>query len=279
VRVMVKLAVAVYLGGLLAACENKGTGGTNGDTGTPPGGGSSEVAQPNKVIGRALDTQGKPLPNVQIYVGGAGVQTTPRWGTTNAEGRYVVEGFIEQFTYKAHGWLPVNYQAKSFCLRLAHENSSEYEPFVARDGAIRNFRWKLQGRMEDSTGAPDTDSPYFGGGLRLFQEFSDGDYTGFVELKFTPTGPLIDGSQGQPLTRTVDLSKPHFASDIPVGPYKVTATRITTGGARSALRVGPSWSELANESTLEFQPEIFQACGSAVTSSGVERAFLYVATP
>jgi hypothetical protein len=274
---MVKLAVAVSLVGLLAACEDKGNGGPDG--GTPPGGGSSEEVQPSKVIGRALDAQGKPLPNVQIYVGGVGVATPPLRGTTNAEGRYTVDGFVDQYTYKAFAWVPVNYQGKDFCLRLAHENPSEYATFVARDGAVRNFRWKLQGRIDDSTADPATDSAYFGGGARLFLEFADGDYTGAVELQLTPTGPLIDGSQGQPLTRSVDLSKPHFVVDIPVGPYKVTATRIKTGGARSALLVGPSDRELASESSLEFQPETYPTCGSQVASSGVKRAFLYVATP
>jgi hypothetical protein len=270
VRVKGKLAVAVAVVGLLTGCDDKGN---------PPGGGSPEEAQANKVLGRALDTQGKPLPNAQIYVGGVAVTTTPQRGSTNAEGRYTIAGLVDQVTYKAYGWLPLSYQGKDFCLRLAHDNSSEYEPFVGKDGAVRNFRWSLQGRIGDSSADPETDSAYFGGGARLFPEFADGDFTGTVELQLTPTGPLIDGSQGQPLTRSVDLSKPHFVVDIPVGPYKVTATRIKVGGDRSALLVGPSETELASEGTLEFQPETFPTCGSQVASSGVKRAFLYVAAP
>jgi hypothetical protein len=279
VRAKVKLGVMMSLVGLLAGCEGKANGGPNdGGTGNP-GGGGSEQAQPSKVIGRAVDTQGKPLPNVQIYVGGAGVQTTPRRGTTNAEGRYSVDGFIDQFTYKAYGWLPVKYQGKDFCLRLAHENASEYEPFVAKDGAVRNFKWKLSGRMEDSTAELDNDGAYFGAGIRLMFEYADSDYTGTVELQLTPTGPLVDGSQGQVLTRTVDLSKAHLAVDIPLGPYKVTATRIKTGGARSPLRIGPSWSEVASDTTLVFEPETFVNCGSAVISGGVARGLLYLTDP
>ncbi len=270
-RKVLEMAVGMALAGLLAACEDKGNGGPDG----PPGGG----AQPNQVTGRALNTQGQPLAGAVIYVGGVDVAVTPRSSTTNADGRYVVDGFIEQFTYKAFGWLPMTYRGKDFCLRLAPEQASGYEPFLARDGAVRDFRWRLQGRMEDSTFNPNEDGAYYGGTLRIFPEFADDDYTGSIELQLTPTGPLIDGSQGQPLTRTVELSGLHYALDIPVGPYTVTAARIKPGGARTAARVGPDSSSAASESTLEFSPTFFGTCGSKTTSSGVDRAFLYVVSP
>lgn len=276
-HVILKLAVVVSLSAVLAACENKSNGGPDGtpDSGTP-GGGPNEEAQANKVTGQAFDTQGRPLANAVIYVGGVDVSTAPRRGTTNAEGRYTVDGMIEQLGYKAYGWLPLNYRGKDFCLLLEHENPSQDGPFIARDGAVRNFRWKLQGRISDSTADPETDSAWFGGGMRLFPELADGDYTNSIELQLTPTGPLIDGSQGQPLTRTVDLTKAHFAVDIPVGPYKITAT-LLKDGSRIPLRLGPSMDALSSELAFEFEPETFPACGSKTASSGVKRAFLYLA--
>jgi hypothetical protein len=278
-RTMLKLAVAVGLAGLLAACTDKGTGGNGG---VPDGGGDANPGggevHPGQVTGRALDTQGQPLAGAVIYVGGAGIQTTPRKSTTDAHGQYMVDNFVPRLTYKAFGWVPVTYRGKNFCLRLTPEDPSGYESFVAELGAVRNFRWKLQGRIEDSVAPVDQDGAYYGGTIRIFPQLAD-DYTGLIELQLTPTGPLIDGSQGQALTRTVDLLKPLFALDIPVGVYKVTATRIKTDGTRTAARVGPTSSEVASESTLEFNPETFGSCGSAVVGSGVTRSFLTVVSP
>jgi hypothetical protein len=269
---MARLAVGLCLAGLFLACGAKSNGGTEPDGGS---GAPDNGAQPSKVMGRALDTRGQPLANVRIHVAGAGIQSTPLTATTDADGRYSIKLPLERLTYKAYGWVPVSYRGKEFCLRLGHDDAGHYQHFVGRDGAIRDFRWKLQGEMPDAFTA---DLPvYFGGDVRLYPEFADvSDALATVELQLTPDGPLVDGSQGQPLTRTVELGK-GVAWDIPLGGYKVTATLIRDGGVRRQIGIGPSHTELAREFLLEFQPANFgSSCGYAVGASGVARASLYV---
>jgi hypothetical protein len=95
-----------------------------------------------------------------------------------------------------------------------------------------------------------------------------------IELKFEPTGPLVDGSTGRIVIRTLTPDN-HFAEDIPVGAYKVTATLVETDGARSPLKVGPS-GKLADETAFEFKAP--SSCGGNF-GNGTEREFLYIGRP
>lgn len=67
-----------------------------------------------------------------------------------------------------------------------------------------------------------------------------------VELTFVPTGPLIDGSTGEPFTRLVTGRDGDLVKGIPVGPYRLTAEVIQAGGGRLPLELGRTWTgELA----------------------------------
>jgi hypothetical protein len=136
---------------------------------------------------------------------------------------------------------------------------------------VRNFQWQLSGIIED---LKEYDR-YFGAEIRLF---IDGDMKdGQVELTFTPTAPLVDGSQGQVLTRQLNVNEDPMVYDIPLGQYEVSGV-LLENGTRTPLRVGleSSWNgydEQTETAALGFKPN---GCGNA---SGIDRAFLYLSSP
>jgi len=281
-RTMLKWAVAACLVGMLASCEDKGGGGTDGGANPPGGGGGSGTVQPGVVKGRVVDTRGQPLEGAVVYTALAHDKRVPGWTRTDAQGNYQMSKLALDSPYMIFAWLGVDYRGKKFCLRIAPETSADYNTYLIRDGAVRNFRWKLQGRIEDSDYAPDDDGAWFGGTIRLFPEFEDGDHNSTLELTMTPIGPLIDGSTGAVLSKTVDLQKSTYVLDIPAGAYKITATRVKSDGTRMPARVGRSFLELSSETEFEFEPVPIEPleCGRFTGElSGLARGFLWVNSP
>lgn len=148
-------------------------------------------------------------------------------------------------------------------------NASDYDAFVPTDGVVRNFRWQLTGVIEDLR---DYDG-YFGGEIRIFRY---GDHEGGrLELTFTPTGPVIDGSTVAPFTRTLE-PEDMMVYDVPVGEYRVTAALVGAGG-RTPLRVGTDSADY--ESQTESALFRFESDGGCGDSNGTSRGFLYLNSP
>ncbi|BDP44463.1 hypothetical protein DAETH_44320 (plasmid) [Deinococcus aetherius] len=207
---------------------------------------------PGTVQGQVLDTRGKPLEGVTVWIKPV-VTTGVAEVLTDEGGRYEVEG-LPPVGYRAYAWLGVRYQGQKFCYRLALPKTSEYNPFVPKDGIVRNFQWKLSGRVPDW----DDDSSelgYFGGSMSPMQGgFQDRWATNDdqIELQLTPVGPLIDGSTGKVLTKTVPGRK--LAVDIPIGTYRVKATFIGKNGTREPLIVSDNQDgSYGTEATVKFK--------------------------
>lgn len=253
----------VTLGVLLAACTQGGV--------PPVGPGAPSVGQPGpySVTGVAVDTQGRPIAGAKVWIEPA-VTTGLVEVTTDSSGRYLVTD-LPNVPYYAKAWTEVDYNGERFCLRLGMPNPGDFDAFTPEAGAVRNFQWQLSGVIEDLR---DYDG-YFGGELRLFL---DGDMRGGeVELTFTPTGPLIDGSAGETLTAVINVNEMPFVSDIPIGTYRVTSV-LLENGSRTPLRTGTesSWNGYAGQTeaaALAFAPN---GCGNG---NGTERAFLYLSSP
>ncbi|WP_224369374.1 carboxypeptidase-like regulatory domain-containing protein [Hyalangium versicolor] len=278
---MLKWVVTACLVGMLTSCEDKGNNGP--DSGSPggDGGGGGEnpgTVQPGVLKGRVVDSQGKPIEGSIIYTGSALNNGVPGMTRTDAQGNYQMSKLVQNIAYKVYAWVDVTYHDKKYCLRVSPETSTDYETIGIREGAIRNFRWRLQGRMEDSTLTAEEDGSWYGGTIRLFYAFEDNDYKSPIELKLTPNGPLIDGSTGSVLTKTVDPQKTQFVLDIPAGVYKLSATRVKSDGTRVPARLGPDSSTGSAEYDFEFKPApTTLECGSyAGTITGLDRGFVYV---
>jgi hypothetical protein len=228
-----------------------------------------------------VDTRGDPLRGAAIWVETELYVGTPGRGLSDADGRYLVTGLRLPYVYSAHARLPIAWDGRDWCLRLAPLTPSEESVFAAAEGAFRDFAWRLSGPVDGSLWGPDEDGSWWGGTVRLFPSFEDGRYDRVIELTLTPTGPLVDGSVGAPVVRTVDLATTLFALDIPLGPYDVSAVTLEADGARTPLRVAQTGSEPAAVAPLRFEPEdwSFLGCEGSGTSTGIERAFLDVVGP
>ena len=253
----IKAVSITFLTALLAACPSVEGG---------PGGKGT-------ISGRAVDASSKPIAGALIWVKPA-VTTGLVRTTTDAQGNYRVEG-LPNVPYEVYAWAQPTYNGKRHCLRLGHDNPNDYNAVVPTQGVVRNFRWKLEGVIADR--GNDT---FFGGEVRLFTVWrGDNDFSGNfkVEVKFTPTGPLVDGSTGKTVARIVNWAESPFARDVPVGAYRVTATLIDAGGQRSALEIGMSDTSLGAQAAFEFKPSS-SSCGGDF-GNGTERAFMYIARP
>jgi hypothetical protein len=236
------------------------------------------VPEPRTVIGTTVDTAGLPLPGARIWVETELYTGTPGLGVSDPEGRYRVERLIAQYVYTAYAWTEVDYRGRAWCLRLAPLTPPADAAFPGATGAVRDFRWRIAGPMEDTWAAPGEDGAYWGATARLFPDFADGAYDRVVELTLTPDGPLVDGTTGSTIVRAVDLATTPFALDIPLGAYVVTAARVEPDGSRLPLLVATEGSAPAPSALLEFAPQDTYGapCGSAAITNGVERAFLDV---
>lgn len=255
----------LLLTGLLAACT---TTPVDPDDPGGPGPGPGPAPAPGTVTGRVLDTQGRPIPNATVWIRPA--LTTGLVETrTGADGRYTAAGLID-VPYYALAWTRVSYGGESYCLRLGMPNAADFDSFVPSEGAVRDFRWQLTGVIEDLR---DYDG-YFGGEVRLFR---DGRLDGTVELTFTPTGPLVDGSTIAPFTRTLDMDAGLMLYDLPLGTYAVTGTLVGADGTRTGLRVGTESADFESQTVAaDFAFASDGGCGNA---SGIARGFLYVNSP
>ena len=222
------------------------------------------------VQGQALDTRGRPLTGVQIWIKPV-VTTGVAEAITDEKGRYQVPG-LPPVGYRAYAWLQVPYKGKTFCYRLASATMGDYNPFVPNGSLTRNFSWQLSGRIPDQE--PYSDLGYFGGSLPLMAGFGQERWAtqnDEIELTLTPTGPLIDGSAGKVLKRTAPARG--MALDVPIGTYRVQATFIAASGRREALQVSAADENYAPEATVNFTTSSTTCKGSSGGAPG--RAYVY----
>jgi hypothetical protein len=272
-----RLALALSLVAAIAACTEStttapgssggGTSGTGNGSSSGSGGGSnagggSGQAAAGTVTGIVLDTQGRPIANAKVWLRPA-VTTGLVETRTGSDGRYTARN-LGWVPYYAQAWTEVTYNGKRYCLRMGMPNASDFDAFSPDEGAVRNFRWQLEGVIEDLRNY----DGYFGGEIRLF---SDGSATSAdsVELRFAPNGPLVDGSTGRVVTRMASAFG-GMVYDVPLGEYTVSAKLVRPGGARAALKVGRSSSALATSTSFGFEPS-----GGCSNGNGLNRGFLY----
>lgn len=224
---------------------------------------------PGSVQGQVLDTRGKPVEGVKVWIKPV-VTTGVAETLTDENGRYKVTG-LPPVGYSALAWLEVPFKGKTFCYRLAHPKTADYNAFNPRDGIVRNFQWKLTGRIPLNDNY--SDHGFFGGSISPMQGgFQDRWATNNdeIELQLTPVGNLIDGSVGKPLTVTAPGRG--LALDIPIGSYRVKATFVSASGKREALNVAAGQDgEYARETTINFAPT--GPC--TVTGGAPGRAYVY----
>lgn len=186
--------------------------------------------------------------------------------TTDAQGRYQsIELNAATNPYYVYAYKDLTYHERHYCLRMAGDPEPYQEAFNATAGAVRNFRWKIQGPSDFPNA--DDGSAFWGGSLALENAFTDPDVAidtaAKVEVTLVPDGPLIDGSTGSTVRRTVTFSQ--GVRDVPAGYYTLTAALVQDDGSRAPLRVGRSSSEAALAASMKLLFDGFDTCGHSGT--------------
>jgi hypothetical protein len=226
---------------------------------------AANMPGPGVVTGVARDARGRALADAVVDVKMVFNPNVVRVHT-GADGRYTARGLPAGLSHQVKAWLPVDYRGKAYCVRLAMPNATDYDAFVPSEGVVRDFRWQLTGRI------PDAGNNYFGASLSLAMAsvhydtlLEDGDD---VEIRLVPDGPLVDGSEGAVVTRTVRFHRTGWESrllDIPHGVYTASATRVRAG-VRTALKVGKFGfgSQLGATTTVHWEPDHPGTCSQVL---------------
>jgi hypothetical protein len=226
---------------------------------------------PGSIRGVALDGAGKPLEDVLIWAQPASVGGLHQT-RTEADGTYVIDGLLD-LGHRVRAWRELDYRGRHYCLRLGMPAKKDYFPASPGKGMVRNFRMQTSGRIPDVTWTTG-EGAYFGGTVRVNRRM----LAGALELELRPIGPLIDGSPGQPLVRTMAITQGQREVDfvdIPVGLYVAKVTHVAPDGTRRALKIGAGLDPSAAEAPIEFLPA-GDGCGGS-DGSGVAHTYLFTA--
>lgn len=265
-KIRIALPVTLTLTGLLlTACPYSNAGGVGGGGGGG-GGGTGGSPVPNSVSGTVLTEQGQPVPGATMIVEPAMYRGT-FFGTTDESGRYRFTDLNAATNpYYVYAYKEVDYHGRQYCVRMAGNPNPYQDPFNSKAGAIRNYVWKISGPSDMPTSDNGTQS--WGGTLRFenfmsMPEESTVDPDATIRVTLVPDGPLIDGSTGTTLVKTLTMKE--GLTDIPVGAYRVSA-ELASGDNFIPLRVnrrGIDAETSTAEATIMFDG--FDTCGHSGT--------------
>ncbi len=88
--------------------------------------------------GKAVDTQGKPLADVEIVVNNTQFYNSNIVGRTDSKGEYKLQ--LTPGSWYVRGTVKVKYDNRTYVLDLHPETDGA---FAGTEGAVRNLRWKL----------------------------------------------------------------------------------------------------------------------------------------
>lgn len=180
--------------------------------------GGPAKATPWIMTGVVRNAAGQPLEGVDVSARNTVYYNMNVVARTDRQGRYRIALPREVGTWAPYATIRRPWGDQVFQFTVYPGSAA---PFAARDGAIRDFIWRIQGPHDGGVLGQKV-NVYFGGG--------EVDASSCV-LTYTPVGPLIDGSAGKAFQRGCESLK-----DVPVGRYRITGTHAP-GGVRQALEV------------------------------------------
>lgn len=187
-------------------------------------GGGQAVAEKGYATGKVVDTKGKPLANVEVTIENVLPGASNSFiGKTDANGLYKIK-VSPVGQYHASAYHTVNFNGITYELPMHPDNDEVF----SNEGAVRNFEWKLSGKMYSGG--------HYGSNITLnediYLELED-NYN--IEYTLTPVGKLIDGSDGATLTLHSGLPNTENYQkllDIPIGRYTISAAYVKSGTRR-----------------------------------------------
>lgn len=238
-------------------------GGTSIPAGSgAPGGVGQSQPRPGYATGTILDERGRPITGGRLQAQLLGVSQAGEKIANDlpvdAAGRY--QGKIPEGNYSVVARIYIAFGGQQFVFDLDPVGGKGPDQ-AARSGVVRDFRWKLAGLRPERSASETT--PFSRYGFRV--QFSSSDNCSPINpasncklpddlratVTFTPTGALIDGSQGQPVTIAAtgaQLNRGFTADqDLPLANYRITIATVTGSATRPLLiSASPSGRSPAN---------------------------------
>lgn len=170
------------------------------------------------IKGRVTDSKGFPIANARVVVEHTVLYATYVYATTNKDGYY--SATVPNGSWKASVQIERDFLGHRYRFDLHPDNDS---PFAGKDGAIRNFSWKLSGQKPGGG--------FYGSSIAVYPEPGSSILMENIELTLKPEGPLADGSNGAAITaKLFDIGGGEDGiSDIPIGRYAITAKDKSSG--------------------------------------------------
>lgn len=239
----------------------------------------AQAAQPNVVQGVVVDSAGKPMKGAAIRIFGVS-DAGEKVGydvKADASGRYSTK--VASGVYSVRASANLTFEGRPWTLDL-HPTDNDDTDLNSSNGIVKNFQLKLTGLPPRLADQAENSTAYYGAYIAVdFRQpkpaggsWMDPDPTAYpdayaVEFTFTPTGPLIDGSEGKTVVMTRKpralrhssgpLDETRYLYDIPIGSYKLTATMKMPDGGTKALKLRDAYSsEGAEQESMElhFKP-------------------------
>jgi hypothetical protein len=255
-RTILAAASAVLLAGACSSAAPPSTSpGASVSSGAP-----ASTASAGQVAGRVTYADGRPLPGAHVLVIGVEYATELDL-QSNANGTY--GGAIEQkdANYRMAAWVEAPFEGATYRFPLEPVGTPDTH-FLGADGFAKDFAWRLTGRGSWAGQLQADDRRGLIGGIAgvfVYDPLSDPTAAAAlalpvgstIDVTLTPTTPLVDGSQAQPLTATVTITEATGPStigevgaltDVPLGRYRATATVTEPGGSPRPLLLGVTCS-------------------------------------
>ena len=242
--------------------------------------------RPGFVIGRAVFEDGRPVPRFSVEALGYDGQvnlfprSTPLLGAANgANGRYAfptLDTFrhvtpVDGLVVAVNAYAQIDFNGRRYEIQLRPldglPDGSEPGGFKrpSGKGVVRDFVLKISaGRVDVDLTLSQGRYPVIEDASSLSRAFPAGSS---VEVTFTPTGPLLDGSRGSVVVRSFPLAENWQARSlrgIPLGVYAVSARLTPPGGEPRPLRLsakpGDPWRPQVQ---VDFPPSKFVPDGSS----------------
>lgn len=181
---------------------------------------AAPTPRPFHMTGVVTNSLGVPLAGVRVGADNTVVSGSEVWTVTDAKGRYDLDlskmPILNAWTAVAH--LDVK---SGGVVRTLTPEVDDAAPFLGKTGAVRNFTLRIVGKSPGGG--------YYGALFYAnFGSSSAGDMPDFddVEYTLTPAGPLVDGTNGNPVT----LRWAQLPFEVPQGRYVVTARSRSDAG-------------------------------------------------
>lgn len=172
------------------------------------------------VKGRITDSNGNPVANAKVVIENTVFLASYVFAVSGVDGYYKTS--VPSGSWKASVQIQKNYQGQTYTFDLHPDNDAA---FAGTNGAVRNFSWKLKGAKPAGG--------FYGGQVAVYAEPGSSIMMEDVQVTLTPDGPLVDGSNGQTITKgLIDIGGGEDGiNDIPIGKYIITAKNTATGQA------------------------------------------------